>query len=74
MSTVRANPHLLTNAKQQASSVESEDNSPSLSQLLSTLAPVALIALIYVSIWLILRPRLKRNYTPRSYLGSLRPQ
>ncbi|KAL9126623.1 MAG: hypothetical protein Q9217_004361 [Psora testacea] len=58
----------------QGSAVNDEDNSPSLSQLVSTLAPVALVAFIYVTLWLIMRPRLKRNYMPRSYLGSLRPQ
>ena len=59
---------------QSGSSTDPGKNSPSLSQFLDTLIPVALVAAVYVVIFLILRRRLKRNYTPRSYLGSLRPQ
>lgn len=65
--------HLFTR-QSQGSSTNSEDNSPSLSQLVSTLVPSLLVALVYVTLWLILRPRLTRNYSPRSYLGSLREQ
>lgn len=48
--------------------------SASLSQLVSTLVPVAIVAAVYTSIFLLLRSKLRRNYGPRTYLGSLRPQ
>lgn len=50
------------------------DSSPSLSGLISTLVPVLLIAAIMLTIFLLLRNRLRRNYAPRTYLGSLREQ
>ncbi|KAL9137406.1 MAG: hypothetical protein Q9175_001391 [Cornicularia normoerica] len=56
------------------SSADSSKNSASLSQLVATLVPVLLVAVIYTSLFFCLRPRLKRNYSPRSHLGSLRPQ
>ncbi|KAH8163999.1 hypothetical protein CIB48_g4226 [Xylaria polymorpha] len=37
-----------------------------------TLAPVALIAAVYFSIFLVLRKSQRRFYAPRTYLGSLR--
>ncbi|KAI1116780.1 hypothetical protein F5Y14DRAFT_405151 [Nemania sp. NC0429] len=37
-----------------------------------TLAPVALVAAVYLSIFLILRKSHRRYYAPRTYLGSLR--
>ncbi|KAL1858947.1 hypothetical protein VTK73DRAFT_7723 [Phialemonium thermophilum] len=46
--------------------------SASLSGLVSTLAPVALISGIYLIIFLILRRSQRRFYAPRTYLGSLR--
>ncbi|PSR81878.1 hypothetical protein BD289DRAFT_30214 [Coniella lustricola] len=48
------------------------DTSVSLSGLVSTLVPVALVAGIYVVIFLILRRSQRRFYAPRSYIGSLR--
>ncbi|KAJ4387182.1 phosphate metabolism protein 7 [Gnomoniopsis smithogilvyi] len=44
----------------------------SLSGLVSTLVPVAIIAGIYFAIFLILRRSQRRFYAPRSYIGSLR--
>lgn len=50
-----------------------EDNKPvSLSGMIATLAPVALIAAVYLIIFLILRRSQRRYYAPRTYLGSLR--
>ena len=51
-----------------------EDNSHSLSSIISTLVPVLLTAAVFFLLFLLLRARLKRNYQPRTYLGSLRPQ
>ena len=59
---------------QSGSNTDPGKNSPSLSQFLATLIPVGLVAAVYVVIFLVLRRRLKRNYSPRTYLGSLRPQ
>ncbi|KAI0132561.1 hypothetical protein BJ170DRAFT_706107 [Xylariales sp. AK1849] len=51
----------------------SRDTKPvSLSGLISTLAPTALIAGIYIVVFLILRKSHRRYYAPRTYLGSLR--
>ncbi|RFU29185.1 hypothetical protein B7463_g7156, partial [Scytalidium lignicola] len=46
----------------------------SVSGLVSTLIPTALIAGVYVAIFIILRRTQKRWYAPRTYLGSLREQ
>ncbi|RDW69347.1 hypothetical protein BP6252_08367 [Coleophoma cylindrospora] len=46
----------------------------SISGLVSTLAPTALVAAVYVLIFLILRKSQRRYYAPRTYLGSLREQ
>lgn len=51
-----------------------KDDSPSLSALIATLVPVLVVAGVMVTIFLVLRNRFKRNYQPRSYVGSLRPQ
>ncbi|GIZ41550.1 hypothetical protein CKM354_000485000 [Cercospora kikuchii] len=56
----------------QGSSQESENNSSSASQLLSTLAPVALFALVWAILFLVLRNRFPRYYRPRTFVGSLR--
>ncbi|KAI3318373.1 DUF221-domain-containing protein [Xylariaceae sp. AK1471] len=48
------------------------DADPSASGLYLTLAPVALSAAIYISIFLVLRKSHRRFYAPRTYLGSLR--
>ncbi|KAI4870398.1 DUF221-domain-containing protein [Hypoxylon rubiginosum] len=51
----------------------SVDTTPaSASTLYLTLAPVALVAGVYVTIFLILRKSQRRYYAPRTYLGSLR--
>lgn len=44
----------------------------SLSGLVATLVPVAIVAAVYFSIFLVLRRTQKRWYAPRSYIGSLR--
>lgn len=44
----------------------------SASNLLSTLAPVALFALIYLVVFLVIRSKFPRQYMPRTFLGSLR--
>jgi hypothetical protein len=51
-----------------------EDDSPSLSSLISTLVPVLVVSGILFILFLLLRRTLKRNYQPRTYLGSLRPR
>ncbi|KAK5049115.1 hypothetical protein LTR84_005538 [Exophiala bonariae] len=50
------------------------EDSPSLSGLISTLVPTLLIAIAYFVIFILLRTRFPRQYAPRTYLGSLRPQ
>ncbi|KAI6087135.1 DUF221-domain-containing protein [Hypoxylon rubiginosum] len=45
----------------------------SASTLYLTLAPIALAAGVYITIFLILRKSQRRFYAPRTYLGSLRP-
>lgn len=48
------------------------DTPVSLSGLISTLVPVAIVAAVYFVIFLILRRSQRRFYAPRSYIGSLR--
>lgn len=48
------------------------DTPVSLSGLVSTLVPTAVVAGVYFAIFLILRRSQKRWYSPRSYIGSLR--
>jgi hypothetical protein len=50
------------------------DKNASLSGLISTLAPTALIAFVYVLVFLILRKSQRRFYAPRTYLGTLREE
>ncbi|KAK0880099.1 phosphate metabolism protein 7 [Friedmanniomyces endolithicus] len=52
----------------------SSSTSNSASSVVSTLAPVALYALIYAILFLVLRRPFKRYYQPRTFLGSLRPE
>lgn len=40
--------------------------------MLSTLVPVLLISLVYLTIFLVFRKSQRRFYAPRTYLGSLR--
>ena len=42
--------------------------------MVSTLIPNVLIAILLVTIFLVLRPKQKRIYQPRTYLGALRDQ
>ncbi|KAI1776532.1 DUF221-domain-containing protein [Hypoxylon cercidicola] len=51
---------------------DGDQPSTSAATLYLTLAPVALTAAVYVSIFLILRKSHRRFYAPRTYLGSLR--
>ncbi|KAK4174369.1 hypothetical protein QBC36DRAFT_333770 [Triangularia setosa] len=46
--------------------------SSSLSALVATLAPVAVISGAYLAVFLVLRRSKRRYYAPRTYLGSLR--
>ena len=57
-----------------ASATGSQDNSPSFAQLYDTFIPVFIVAVITVAVFLILRRILTRNYAPRTFLKSLRPQ
>ena len=45
--------------------------SNSASGMLSTLIPSFLVACVLVGLFLVLRPKVKRIYSPRTYLGSL---
>lgn len=47
-------------------------NSNSASSVLSTLAPVAIVAAIWFTLFIVLRRIFPRRYSPRSFLGSLR--
>ncbi|KAL8790392.1 MAG: hypothetical protein Q9195_006410 [Heterodermia aff. obscurata] len=49
-------------------------NSPSFAQLYDTFIPVFIVAVITVAVFLVLRRILTRNYAPRTFLKSLRPQ
>jgi calcium permeable stress-gated cation channel len=42
--------------------------------LVSTLVPVLILAVVFFTIFLVLRRSQERQYAPRSYLGSLREQ
>ncbi|KAK1752140.1 hypothetical protein QBC47DRAFT_389846 [Echria macrotheca] len=44
----------------------------SLSGMISTLVPVAIVSAVYLAIFLVLRKSNRRYYAPRTYLGSLR--
>jgi len=50
------------------------DPNTSLSGLIATLVPTALVAGVYISIFLILRRSQRRYYAPRTYLGTLREE
>ncbi|KAL8654494.1 MAG: hypothetical protein Q9210_001468 [Variospora velana] len=56
------------------SAQDDENNNPSLSAFLSTLVPVLIVSFALVTLFLLLRRKFKRNYQPRTFLGSLRPQ
>ncbi|KAL8692615.1 MAG: hypothetical protein Q9218_002402 [Villophora microphyllina] len=51
-----------------------KESDPSLSSFISTLVPTLLLALAFVTLFLLLRRKFKRNYEPRTFLGSLRQQ
>ncbi|KAF2103468.1 DUF221-domain-containing protein [Rhizodiscina lignyota] len=54
------------------SNIGSARSSNSLSTLLSTLAPVAIFAAVWFALFLLFRSKFARNYSPRTFLGSLR--
>ncbi|KAL2256671.1 hypothetical protein VTK26DRAFT_1320 [Humicola hyalothermophila] len=56
------------------SDVDSSQNAgpASLSGMISTLAPVAVVSGIYIAVFLVLRRSHRRYYAPRTYLGSLK--
>ncbi|KAL8733580.1 MAG: hypothetical protein Q9166_001988 [cf. Caloplaca sp. 2 TL-2023] len=56
------------------SAQDQEKNDPSLSSFISTLVPTLVLAAVFVTLFLLLRRKFKRNYEPRTFLGSLRPQ
>ncbi|KAL6719086.1 phosphate metabolism protein 7 [Lecanora helva] len=66
--------HALYPRQSAGSNTDPGKNSPSLSQFLATLVPVAVLAAVYIVIFLLLRRRLRRNYVPRTFLGALRPE
>ncbi|KAL9110168.1 MAG: hypothetical protein Q9227_005228 [Pyrenula ochraceoflavens] len=49
-----------------------QDSTPSASALVSTLVPTLLTFAAFIGLFLILRPKVARQYAPRTYLGSLR--
>ncbi|KAK3319368.1 hypothetical protein B0H66DRAFT_559336 [Apodospora peruviana] len=49
-----------------------QDTATSLSGMIATLAPVALISAVYLAVFLVLRKSQRRYYAPRTYLGNLR--
>ncbi|KAF2239873.1 DUF221-domain-containing protein [Viridothelium virens] len=53
------------------SSQDSSNNDPTASQLLSTLAPVALYAVIWLALFFVLRGRFLRYYQPRTFLSNV---
>lgn len=55
-------------------SVDENEPNVSLSGLIATLAPTALVAGVYFLVFLILRRSQRRFYAPRTYLGTLREQ
>lgn len=65
---------LNTNGSGDANVGSAQGSSSSLSGLITTLVPTLLIAVAYFAIFLLLRTRFPRQYAPRTYLGSLRPQ
>ena len=74
LSTRTAPGKILLPRQSVSSSVQDEANSPSLSQLVSTLAPALVFGGLYLLFFLVLRTRIARVYSPRAFLGSLRPQ
>ncbi|EHL01579.1 hypothetical protein M7I_2464 [Glarea lozoyensis 74030] len=55
-------------------SVDTNEKNVSLSGLIATLAPTALVAAVYILIFLILRRSQRRWYAPRTYLGGMREE
>ncbi|KAG9528591.1 DUF221-domain-containing protein, partial [Aureobasidium melanogenum] len=60
-----------TNANDDPNVGSAQHASSSATGLLSTLAPVALIALVWFTLFLIFRRWFPRNYRPRTFLGSI---
>lgn len=67
-------PAAIVSRQSQGSARQDSSNSPSLPQLYATLVPVIILAAILTTAFLVLRRVLKRNYAPRTFIGSLRPQ
>ena len=51
-----------------------KSQSSSVSAMLSTLVPVGLMALVFITAFFLLRTRFTRVYRPRTFLGTLHPQ
>ncbi|KAI9679230.1 MAG: hypothetical protein M1817_005249 [Caeruleum heppii] len=51
-----------------------QNQSNSLSSLVSTLVPVLIVATIFLVVFLLLRRNQRRQYQPRTYLGTLRKE
>ncbi|KAF2719046.1 DUF221-domain-containing protein [Polychaeton citri CBS 116435] len=51
----------------------SQDAPNSVSSVISTLVPVLVVAVVWMSLFLVFRVKFPRNYHPRTFLGSLRP-
>ncbi|KAJ5782250.1 hypothetical protein N7457_004024 [Penicillium paradoxum] len=52
---------------------DAEDNSPSLSALLTVLVPALISFVVMVALFIVLRGSNRRMYMPRTYIGYLRP-
>jgi hypothetical protein len=50
------------------------DKGVSLAGFVATLAPTAIIAAVYLLIFVVLRKAHRRYYAPRTYLGTLREE
>ncbi|KAF2772722.1 DUF221-domain-containing protein [Teratosphaeria nubilosa] len=61
-------------ARAAAGTSAAQNGGTTVSQLLSTLLPVLIVAIVWGILFLLFRTRFKRNYQPRTFLGSLRPE
>ena len=66
------NPESAEEGQSEANKKRTQDVDTSLSGLVSTLIPALLVALVYFTIFLVLRRSQRRFYAPRTYLGTLR--
>ena len=66
-------PKAAEEEQQRQNDIKADDTKDtSLSGLVSTLVPALLVALVYFTIFLVLRRSQRRFYAPRTYLGTLR--